>query len=62
MDICRRYVSHLSKLPAGRLECELEEVRRHVKALRNISEILREDTVWMATAAQAVDAAHRRRK
>ena len=62
IDICQRYVPHLLTADMADFENELSELKRHVEALRHISEMLREDTIWMTTAAEAVDAAYRKRK
>ena len=64
IDVCQRYVSHLLMFPDDMvdLESEFGEVERHVDALRHISEMLQEDTIWMTTTAEAVDAACKRRE
>ena len=54
-------MSYLSVSPADVPWIERREVKRQIEALQNISDILREDTVWMTTAAEAVNAAYMKR-
>ena len=55
-------MSYLLVSPADISWSEKREVTRQIEALQNISDVLREDTIWMTTAAEAVNAAFMKRK
>ena len=63
IEVCREYVSYLLMVQEfDDVAAELKEVKGQVDAMRQLSELLWEDTKWMASATEAVETAHKKRK
>ena len=63
IGVCWEYVSYLLMVKEfDDVTAELEEVKGQVDTMRQLSELLREDTKWMDNATEAVETAYKKRK